>query len=68
MKKENGLAENGLAEIGCWNCAISGIKNGKPVCPDCGTEIAPLCKAYSHEKIWVKKPENDIQSIIKTSI
>lgn len=40
-------------EIGCWNCAISGIKNGKPVCPDCGTKIAPLCKAYSHEKIRI---------------
>ena len=40
-------------EIGCWNCAISGIKDGKPVCPECGTEIAPLCKEYSHKKIRV---------------
>ena len=54
MKKENGLAENEM-EIGCWNCAISGIKNGKPACPDCGTEIAPLCKEYSHEKIRIVK-------------
>ena len=46
----NGLAEN---EIGCWNCVIRGIKKGKPVCPDCGTEIAPLCKEYSHEKIRI---------------
>ena len=54
MKKENGLVE-----IGCWNCAINGMKNGKPVCPDCGTEIAQFCKEYSHEKIWVKKPEQE---------
>lgn len=50
----NGLAENEMTEIGCWNCVIRGIKKGKPVCPDCGTEIAPLCKEYSHEKKYVK--------------
>ena len=42
-------------EIGCWNCVLDGVKSGKPVCPDCGTEIAHHCKEYSHEKILVKK-------------
>lgn len=54
MKEENGLAENEM-KIGCWNCVLDGIKKGKPVCPDCGTEIAPLCKAYSHKKIRIVK-------------
>lgn len=38
-------------EVGCWNCALDGTKSGKPVCPDCGAEIAYYCGAYSHEKI-----------------
>lgn len=40
-----------IEEVGCWNCALDGVKSWKPVCPDCGTEIAHHCKEYSHEKI-----------------
>ena len=43
---------NEVKEIGCWNCALDGVKSGKPVCPDCGTEIAHHCKEYSHEEIY----------------
>lgn len=41
-------------EIGCWNCALEGVKSGKHCCPDCGTEVAHYCKEYSHEKILVE--------------
>ena len=44
-------------EIGCWNCALEGVKSGKPCCPECGTEIAHYCGAYSHEKVVVEKSE-----------
>lgn len=44
-------------EIGCWNCALEGIKTGKPVCPDCGTEIAHHCNKYNHKKVEVETQE-----------
>lgn len=44
-----------IKEIGCWNCALDGVKSGKFVCPDCDTEIAHNCKKYRHEKIYVEK-------------
>ena len=47
-------------EIGCWDCALDGVKSGKFVCPDCGTEIAHNCKEYSHKKIWAEKSEREI--------
>jgi len=45
-------------KVGCWNCAVEGVKSGKLVCPDCGTEVAQYCGAYSHEKICVEKIRN----------
>lgn len=45
-------------EIGCWNCALEGVKSGKPCCPDCGTEVAHYCGAYSHDKVLVEKSDN----------
>jgi hypothetical protein len=44
-----------IEEIGCWNCALDGIKSGKSVCPDCGTERAYYCKKYSHQKVVCDK-------------
>lgn len=49
-------------EIGCWNCALEGVKSGKHCCPDCGTEVAYYCKEYSHEKILVEKSEMERNS------
>ena len=46
-----------IEEVGCWNCALDGVKSGKTVCQDCGREVAHYCKEYSHEKIWVEKSE-----------
>lgn len=46
---------NEIKEIGCWNCALDGVKSGEPVCPDCGTEIAHNCKKYRHEKVYIEK-------------
>lgn len=46
-----------IEEVGCWNCALDGVKSGKTVCQDCGREVAHYCKRYSHDKIWVEKPE-----------
>lgn len=40
-----------IEEVGCWNCALDGVKSGKTVCQDCGREVAHYCKEYSHEKI-----------------
>ena len=49
-------------EIGCWNCALEGVKSGNHCCPDCGTEVAYYCKEYSHEKILVEKSEMERNS------
>ena len=49
-----------IKEIGRWNCALDGIKSGKPVCPECGTEIAHYCGAYSHEKVFVSERKQSI--------
>jgi hypothetical protein len=46
-------------EIGCWSCAVDGMKTGKLVCPDCGTEISHYCGMYSHEKVVVSKMERE---------
>jgi hypothetical protein len=46
-----------IEEVGCWNCALDGVKSGKSVCPDCGTERARNCDLYIHEKIQVEKSE-----------
>jgi hypothetical protein len=46
-----------IEEIGCWNCALDGVKSRKFVCPDCGTERARSCGLYIHEKIQVEKSE-----------
>lgn len=49
-------------EVGCWGCAVDGMKTGKPVCPECGTEISHLCGSYSHEKVWVEKNIKDMET------
>ena len=48
-------------EISCRSCVVDGIKTGKPVCPDCGTEIAYYCGMYNHEKNrkWREKKDDD---------
>lgn len=46
-----------IEEIGCWNCALDGVKSRNFVCPDCGTERARSCGLYIHEKIQVEKSE-----------
>ena len=46
-------------KVGCWNCAVEGVKSGKTVCPDCGTEVAQYCGAYSHEKVCVENRKGD---------
>lgn len=51
------MTDKRTEEVGCWNCALEAAKSGKPVCLDCGTEVARYCKEYSHEKIWVHKSE-----------
>ena len=38
------MTDERTEEVGCWNCALDGVKTGKPVCPDCGTEVARYCK------------------------
>lgn len=49
-------------EIGCWSCAVDGIKTGKPVCPECGTEKSHFCGSYNHEKVWVEKNVKDMET------
>jgi hypothetical protein len=46
-----------IEEIGCWNCALDGVKSGKSVCLDCSTERARYCGLYIHGKIQVEKSE-----------
>ena len=48
-----------IKEVGCWNCALDGVKSGEPVCPDCDTEKARHCGLYIHEKIQVEKSETE---------
>ena len=40
-----------IEEIGCWDCVLDGVKSGKSVCPDCGTDTAYYCKKYSHQNV-----------------